>query len=125
MQNAITPAESPIAIAFLIFAQNLLAAVSNVAGNAIFTQTLSKQVSILAPSVNPEDALAAGGSAQAVRALLPSGSPELDGLLLSYAKGVNAVFYLLVAVASVCFASAWGMGWVDIRKKAPVTEDGA
>ncbi|KAI1274063.1 putative MFS multidrug transporter [Xylaria sp. FL0933] len=119
VQNAVTPAQSPVAITFLVFVQNLLAAIFTIVGNAIFTQTLIRQVSILAPSVSPEAALAAGGGAEAVRALLPLGSPELGGLLLAYSKSVNAVFYLLVAVAVVCFAAAWGMGWVDIRKKAP------
>lgn len=95
----------------------MLAAISIIIANALFTQTLTKQVGILAPSVNPELALAAGGSGEAVRALLPVGSPELKGLLLAYTKGISAVFYFLVAVASVCFAAAWGMGWVDIRKK--------
>ncbi|KAI0811599.1 major facilitator superfamily transporter [Xylaria sp. FL0064] len=119
VQNAVTPAQSPVAITFLVFVQNLLAAIFTIVGNAIFTQTLIRQVSIPAPSVSPEAALAAGGGAEAVRALLPLGSPELGGLLLAYSKSVNAVFYLLVAVAVVCFTPAWGMGWVDIRKKAP------
>ena len=105
-------------MAFLVFAQNLLAAVASVVGNAIFTQTLARQVSTLAPSVWPSAALAAGGSAEAVRALLPRGSPELAGLLLAYSKSVNAVFYMLTGVAVVCFAAAWGMGWVDVQKKA-------
>ncbi|KAH6646197.1 putative MFS multidrug transporter [Truncatella angustata] len=118
VQHAVTPAQNPVAIAFLVFVQNLLAAIFNIVGNTIFTQTLSREISVLAPSVSLEAALAAGGSAEAVRVLLPPGSPELEGLLLAYSKSVNAVFYLLVAVAVVCFAAAWGMGWVDIRKKA-------
>ncbi|KAI1357760.1 putative MFS multidrug transporter [Xylaria arbuscula] len=117
IQLEVTPAQSPIAITFLVFAQNLLGAIFSVAGNSIFTQTLTQQVSVMAPSVSPEAALAAGGGAEAVRALLPPSSPELDGLLLAYSKSVNGVFYLLLAVAIVCFGAAWGMGWVDIRKK--------
>ncbi|KAI0533762.1 putative MFS multidrug transporter [Xylaria digitata] len=117
IQHAVTPAQSPIAITFLVFAQNLLGAIFSVAGNAIFTKTLTQQVSVLAPSVSPQSALEAGGGAEAVRALLPPGSPELAGLLLAYSKSVNGVFYLLTAVAVVCFAASWGMGWVDIRKK--------
>jgi hypothetical protein len=102
---------------FLIFVQSLMAAISNVVANTIFTQTLAQKIVALAPSVRPEAALAAGGSAEAVRALLPAGSPELNGLLLAFSKSVNAVFYLLVAVSGVCFIASWGMGWVDIRKK--------
>ncbi|KAI0965942.1 putative MFS multidrug transporter [Xylaria arbuscula] len=120
IQHTVAPAQSPIAITFLVFAQNLLGAIFSVAANATFTQTLTRQVSARAPSVSPEAALAAGGGAEAVRALVPPGSPELDGLLLAYAKSVNGVFYLLLAVAIGSFAAAWGMGWFDIReKKAP------
>lgn len=125
MQHAVTPAQSPVAITFLVFAQNLLAAIFVIAGNAIFTETLIRQLSILVPSVSPGAALAAGGGAEAVRALLPPGSPELDKLLLAYSKSINAVFYLLAAIAVVCFAAAWGMGWVDIRKKKTLETDRA
>lgn len=124
MQNAVTPAESPTVIAFLVFVENLVAAIFTIVGNVVFTQTLTRRVSVLAPSVSPEAALAVGGGAEAVRALLPPGSPELDGLLLAFSDSVNAVFYLLTTLAVVSFTAAWGMGWVDIRKKAPV-EDGA
>ncbi|KAI1736979.1 hypothetical protein F4680DRAFT_429803 [Xylaria scruposa] len=67
-------------------------------------------ISSLAPSVSPEAALAAGGGADAVRALLPPNSPELHRLLLAYSRSINAVFYLLVAVAVVCFVAGWGTG---------------
>ncbi|KAI8225127.1 Efflux pump mokI [Colletotrichum sp. SAR 10_77] len=115
-----TLAQSPSAIAFLLFVENLASAVFTVVGNVIFTQTLTRQFSILAPSVSPEAALAGGGSAEAVRSLLPAGSPELHGLLLAFSDSINAVFYLLVALGAVSFAASWGMGWVNVRKK--VTE---
>lgn len=119
MQNAVTPAQSPTVIAFMVFMENLVAAVFTIVGNVIFTQTLTRRVSVLAPSVSPEAALAVGGGAEAVRSLLPPGSPELDGLLLAFSDSVNAVFYFLAALAVVSFTAAWGMGWVDVRKKAP------
>ncbi|KAK2766380.1 MFS multidrug transporter [Colletotrichum kahawae] len=119
VQNAVTPAQSPSAIAFLLFVENLASAIFTVVGNVIFTQTLTRQVSILAPSVSPEAALAVGGSAEAVRGLLPPGSPELHELLLAFSDSINAVFYLLVALGAVSFAASWGMGWVNVRKKAP------
>ncbi|KAF9700054.1 hypothetical protein EKO04_001716 [Ascochyta lentis] len=122
VQNAVTPAESPSVIAFMVFVENLSAAIFTIVGNAIFTQTLVKQVAVRAPSVSSEAVLKVGGSAEAVRALLPPGSPELYGLLLAFSESVNAVFYLLSALAVVSFSAAWGMGWVDIRKKAPTTD---
>ncbi|KAJ0123685.1 hypothetical protein J7T55_012154 [Diaporthe amygdali] len=119
IQNAVTPAQSPTVIAFSVFMENLVASIFTIVGNAIFTQTLTRRVSVLAPSVSPKAALAVGGGAEAVRALLPPGSPELSGLLLAFSDSVNAVFYLLAALAGVSFIAAWGMGWVDTRKKAP------
>lgn len=104
----------------MVFMENLAAAIFTIVGNVIFTQTLTRRVSVLAPSVSPEAALAVGGGADAVRALLAPDSPELSGLLLAFSDSVNAVFYLLAALAVVSFIAAWGMGWVDIRKKAPV-----
>lgn len=101
----------------MVFMENLVAAIFTIVGNVVFTQTLTRQVSVLAPSVSPEAALAVGGGAEAVRALLPPGSPELEGLLLAFSKSVNAVFYLLAALAVVSSTAAWGMGWVNIRKK--------
>lgn len=103
----------------MVFVENLVAAIFTIVGNVVFTQTLTRQVSVRAPSVSPEAALAVGGGAEAVRALLPPGSPELEGLLLAFSDSVNAVFYLLAALAAVSFTAAWGMGWVDIRKKEP------
>ena len=120
MQNAVTPAQSPTVIAFMVFVENLVAAIFTIVGNVIFMQTLTRQVLVLAPSVSPEAALAVGGGAEAVRALLPPGSPQLYGLLLAFSDSTNAVFYLLAALAVVSFSAAWGMGWVDIRKKVPV-----
>lgn len=108
----------------MVFVENLVAAIFTVVGNVIFTETLTQKVSVLAPSVSPEAALAVGGGAEAVRALLPPGSPELEGLLLAFSDSVNAVFYLLAALAVVSFTAAWGMGWVDVRKKTS-EENGA
>ncbi|KAI0378162.1 putative MFS multidrug transporter [Hypomontagnella monticulosa] len=117
IQNALPPAQGALGIAFLIFCQNFSAAVFSVVGNTIFTQTLMKQISMLAPSVDPTSALAAGGSADAVRALVPPGSPELDGVILAFSNSFDTVCYFLIACAVVSFLAAWGMDWVDLRKK--------
>jgi hypothetical protein len=120
VQNAVTPAQGPIVIAFMVFVENLVAAIFTIVGNVIFTRTLRRQILVLAPSINPETALAVGGGAEAVRALLPPGSPEIYRLLLAFSDSVNAVFYLLTALAVMSFIASWGMGWVSIRKKAVV-----
>ncbi|KAI1844483.1 hypothetical protein JX265_010022 [Neoarthrinium moseri] len=117
IQNNMPGRQIPVAIAFQIFCQNILGAILLVVASVIFTQSLATELSKHAPSVTPEAASAAGGSASAVRALVPPGSPELDGLLLAYSNSVDRVFYLLVALSVVSFVAAWGMGWKDTRKK--------
>ncbi|KAF3064532.1 putative HC-toxin efflux carrier TOXA [Daldinia childiae] len=117
LQNNLPPAQSALGVAFLIFCQNFSAAVFSVVANTIFQQTLQTQIKILAPSIDPAMALAAGGSAEAVRALAPPDSPELRGVLLAFSKAFDTTAYLLIASASLSFVASWGMGWVDVRKK--------
>jgi hypothetical protein len=107
----------PAGVAFLIFCQNFSGASMVVVATAIFDAVLTTQIQVHAPSVSPEAALAAGASASAVRALVPKGSPELAGVLLAFSNAVSKVFYLCVACSIVVFLSAWGMGWVDTRRK--------
>ncbi|KAI2467936.1 putative MFS multidrug transporter [Annulohypoxylon bovei var. microspora] len=117
LQYALPPAQSALGTAFLIFCQNFSSAVFSVVGNTIFTQTLLKEIVKLAPSVDPQAALAAGGSAEAVRALVPPGSPELPGVIQSFATAFDTVCYMLIACAALSFVASFGMGWVDVRKK--------
>jgi nitrate/nitrite transporter NarK len=117
IQTGLPGYQIPIAIAFQVFCQNMLGSVLLVAASVIFTQSLASELAQHAPSVSPSAASAAGGSAEAVRGLLPAGSPELEGLLLAYSNSVDRVFYLLVACSVVSFLAAWGMGWTDTRKK--------
>lgn len=117
VQNALPPAQIPLSFALLIFCQNFGAAVAVVVATAIFSQSLVSDIAKYAPSVSPQAVLAAGSGASAVRALVPPGSPELEGVLLSYANSFDKVFYLLVAFACVSFLFSLGMGWKDVSKK--------
>ena len=87
------------------------------AGNVVFTQSLTSEIRTHAPSVSLKAALAAGASPNAVRALVPAGSPELGGVLLAFSNSVNKVFYLLMGCCLGGLLSALGMGWVDTKKK--------
>ncbi|KAL4923298.1 MDR family MFS transporter [Aspergillus undulatus] len=118
IQNLLAPEKIPIGIAFMIFCQNFAGAVFVVVGEVIFTQQLVQQVQVHAPSVSVEAAEAAGASADSVRALVPEGSPELAGVLLAFSNSVDKVFYLLMALCLLGFVASFGMGWVDIKKKA-------
>lgn len=111
-----TPTEVPVALALLMFTQNLAGSVFFVIAITIFTETLVDNLGTYAPSVSTQEALHTGGGADAVRALVPPGSTELSGVLKSYAKAVNSVFYTLAALAVLAFVCAWGMGWKNVGK---------
>jgi hypothetical protein len=124
IQNGLPGRQIPVAIGFQIFCQNLLGSILLVIASVVFNQSLASEIAIHAPSVSPAAASAAGGSASAVRALLPEGSPELDGLLLAYSNSVDRIFYMLVACSLISFTASWGMGWKDTRKKAAPPKGG-
>lgn len=117
IQNNMPGRQIPVAIAFQVFCQNIMGACLLSIAAVIFTQSLAAELPKHAPSVTPEAASAAGGSASAVRALVPKGSPELEGLLLAYSNSIDRVFYMLAALSVVSFFAAFGMGWKDTRKK--------
>lgn len=119
IQNALPPKQSQLGVSFIVFCQTFSAAVFVVVGNTLFTQSLVSEVRRLVPSVDPADVLRAGGSAAAVRALVPPGSPELAGILKAYSNAFDYVVYLIVGLAGISIFASFGMGWVDIRTKKP------
>ena len=121
MQQAIIMAQTvlpnkdiPIGTAMMMFCQTLGGAVSLVVANVIFSTTLWAEIPKHAPDVVPETVIAAGASA--VRDVVTS-TAALAGTLQAYAISVDRVSYLTVGLSGVCFVSAWGMGWKDIRTK--------
>lgn len=107
----------PVAIAFQVFCQNMLGSILLVVASTIFNQSLAVELPKHAPSISIEAATAAGSDSEAVRALLPDGSPELEGLLLSYSNSIDHVFILLAVCSIASFVAAFFMGWTDTRKK--------
>ncbi|OSS47660.1 hypothetical protein B5807_07198 [Epicoccum nigrum] len=127
VQNAVPAALIPIAMATLIFAQNLGIAVAVVASNAIFTQTLVAKVPLYAPSVSPAAVLAAGSGARAVRAVLPpgpAGQRQLPGLLRAYSESLRNVFFFVAGLSVLAVGLGAGMGWRDVRRKKKVIDKG-
>jgi hypothetical protein len=117
VQTALPQALVPVGITFLVFIQNLGASVALILANTIFTQTLIKKLPVYAPSVSSEQALAAGGSAAAVRNLVaPGHENEIQGVLVAYSESLRNVWYFLVGAAVVQFFIAWQTGWLDVRK---------
>jgi hypothetical protein len=123
IQQALPANQILIGLALLVFTQTIAGSIFIVAANTIFNQSLVSELAIHAPSLSPGAALAAGGGAAAVRSLVPPGSPELEGVLLSFSISVNKLFYLVAACAAASFICSWGMGWKDVRS-AKGSKDG-
>ncbi|KAI4713763.1 hypothetical protein J4E89_001210 [Alternaria sp. Ai002NY15] len=120
VQNAVSPAQYPVALASVVFFQNLSTSIAVVIANTIFAQTLRSAITRYAPMISPQAAVDAGSSASAVRALVPLG--ELDGVLRAYSEGLRDVFYFLVGIACLATLASLGMGWKDIRDKRSKTD---
>ncbi|KAF1955827.1 efflux pump protein [Byssothecium circinans] len=116
-QASLPPRLIPVALAFLIFVQNLAGAIFNIVANTVFTQTLVKKLAVYAPSVSPKAALDAGASAGDVRALVRGDERVLEGVLRAYSEALRGVWLMIVGFGCVCFLVSFGMGWIDVRKK--------
>ncbi|KAI5462858.1 MFS multidrug transporter-like protein, partial [Mariannaea sp. PMI_226] len=116
IQHFLPPAQTAVGTSALVFFQNLSSAVFITIANAIFQSSLISEITKNVPSISPAQAIAAGGSARAVRSLAPPGSIELQRIFEAYSKSFSHVFYLLVGLSVVAFLAAFGMGWVDLRK---------
>lgn len=104
-------------MSLLIFFQNLAGSIAVVIATTIFTQSLLKDLPVLAPSASPEAVVSAGTGADAVRRLLPAGSPELEGLLQAYSYAIDKTFYVVAGFAVVSIGFALFMGWDEVRRK--------
>ncbi|KAL4816742.1 major facilitator superfamily domain-containing protein [Aspergillus spinulosporus] len=114
VQNGVAPDDLSTAMAILTFSQTFGGSVFLAVASVIFSEGLKSQIPRYAPGVNPQQIIAAG--ATGFRDIV--GGEDLEGVLKGYAKAINWVFYLVVALSVVQFGVSWGIGWVDIRPKA-------
>ncbi|KAL6858331.1 hypothetical protein ACO1O0_005792 [Amphichorda felina] len=114
VQNLVPAEQISVAMAIIIFTQNIGAATSLIAANAIFSNTLRRQLQERAGQIGlaPDAIIAAG--ARSIRDLV-SGS-RLDAVLAAYSNSIDRVMYLGIGVSVAVLAFAWGLGWKDIRK---------
>ena len=97
----------------VIFTQNMGGAVFLVAANAIFSNTLRKQLQQRVTEIGIAPDIIVNAGARSIRGLV-SGS-QLAAVLEAYARSVDTVMYLGIAVSVGAFAFAWGLGFTDIR----------
>ncbi|KAJ5733693.1 hypothetical protein N7493_002479 [Penicillium malachiteum] len=114
IQSLVNPEQISLAMAIIIFWQNIGGATSLIAANAIFDNSLRSELEKRASqiSISPDTIINAG--VRSIRSLV-SGS-ELTAVLAAYAKSVDKVMYLGIAVSIVVIVVCPGLGWRDIRK---------
>jgi hypothetical protein len=110
----VAPEQIPLAMAIIIFWQNIGAATSLIAANAIFSNSLRSELQKRAAqiSVSPDTIINVG--VRSIRGLV-SGS-QLTAVLAAYAKSIDKVMYLGIAVSVAVLVFSPGLGWKDIRK---------
>lgn len=113
-QNSLAAQYIPIAIATLIFAQNMVTAIWLTIASTIFENSLRTLIMEYAPSVDAEAVINAG--ATGIRDVVPAG-PVLTQVLAAYSKAIDNTFYLSTASLAASLLFVWGTGWKDIRKK--------
>lgn len=113
VQNLVPASQIPIAMGIVTFAQNMGSAIFLVVANAIFSNSLRRELKSRRAEVKVDPDVIIGAGAHAVRTLV-SGN-ELTAVLQAYSNSVDHVMYLGVALSTATFAFAWGLGWKDIR----------
>ncbi|KAK9342227.1 major facilitator superfamily domain-containing protein [Lipomyces starkeyi] len=114
VQNNSSKAEVSIVNALVVFSQNLGGAIFLSLDQIVFSSGLRHYLPIYAPEVSPEVVIAAG--ATGIHGAVSGAS--LPGVLLAYSKSINQVMHLGTGAAGGALIFAFGMGWVNIKKKA-------
>jgi hypothetical protein len=115
VQNLVPAAQIPTAMSIVLFCQNMGSAVALPAANAIFSNTLRRQLQQRMTVIELEPEIIIRAGVRSIRELVSG-----DGLaatLQAYSNSINSVMYLGIAVSLAAFALGWGLGWKDIRKE--------
>ncbi|KAH8906887.1 MFS general substrate transporter [Coniochaeta sp. PMI_546] len=121
IQNLVPAPQIPIAMAIVIFWQNMGGAVFLIAANAIFSNSLRKQLERQVAEIGIDPDVIIGTGASSVRKL-GLGAQQLGTVLQAYSDSVDRVMYLGIGVSVAAFAFAWGLGWKDIRVERKLKE---
>ena len=99
--------------AMAIFGNTLGGAISISIAQNIFSNTLNKDLPVLAPGVNATTVIY--GGATNLRSIVPE--DQLRGVLESYTNGITDAFILPVAVAVLAFLSSLLLEWKSVKGK--------
>lgn len=118
IQNHVSPEQTSLSMAILVFFQNFGGSIAGVITNVIFTQTMLKAIPRYTTSIHPQSVLDAGSGAGAVRGLVPAAhAKDLEGILQAYSESLRNIFYFLTGISALATVVSIGMGWKDVRKQ--------
>lgn len=117
VQNGVKKEEVSVAVALVVFSQNLSGSVFLSLAQVIFSNQLRHELGVYAPDVNADAVVAAGASAAGVHDSVPRAL--LPGVLMAYSKSFDHVMYLATGAACGAFVTALGMGWVRLNNEKP------
>ncbi|KAL7916751.1 MFS general substrate transporter [Trichoderma velutinum] len=99
--------------ALIVFCQNFGAAVFISISQTIFQNSLTTKLEDIVPAVDVSAVVEAG--AIGFRDVVPSSQEEIVAAV--YNKALITTFYLPAGLSVAVFGLAWGMGWVNIKKR--------
>ncbi|MDI1493419.1 MAG: hypothetical protein OHK93_005208 [Ramalina farinacea] len=114
VQGLVPLKQIPTAIAIIIFAQNVGAAVWVVVANAIFNNSLRKELSQRAALIGPSPEVIIEAGARNIRAAGLTSS-QLAAVLVAYGKAIDRTMYLGIAVFGSVMLVAWEMGFKNLK----------
>lgn len=114
VQNHSSKEEVSIVNALATFAQNFGAAIFISLDQVLFSSGLRRQLKLHAPEINVDVVIAAG--AAGIHGAVPASS--VAGVQLAYSKSYDNVMYLATGAGGLSLIAAFGMGWVNIKRKA-------
>lgn len=114
IQNLVPAEQMSLAMAIIIFWQNMGASISLVAANAMFSNSLRQQLQQRRTQIGISPSIMIDAGVRSIRDLV-SGT-QLTAALTAYAKSIDHVMYLGIAVSIGVLIFAPGLGWKDIRK---------
>ncbi|GAM90038.1 hypothetical protein ANO11243_080780 [Dothideomycetidae sp. 11243] len=115
VQNLLPMAQIPTAMGLVVFSSTIGGALVLSFADTIITNSLRTLLPRYVPAADVE-AIIVAGIYNFRRVADPQ---DLPGVLEAYARSIDRVFYLTMALALMSFACSWGMGWHDIRKPRP------
>lgn len=111
-------------MSIILFCQNIGAAVSLPAANAVFSNSLRSELAQRLDLIGVEANLLVDVGVRSIRTLI-SGD-QLTATLQAYSEAIDAVMYLgiavSIAVSIAAFAFGWGLGLKDIRREKKLLE---